>query len=127
MPRIEVNAMPMKPKRPCRYSGCPKLTNHKSGYCEEHRKLMQRHYEHFARGYDHHKRYDERWRKIRNRYIKAHPLCERCYSKGKYVMAALVHHKLPLSNGGTNDEENLQSLCISCHEKIHKRTRKRHE
>ena len=119
--------MPMKPKRPCRYSGCPKLTDHKSGYCEEHRKLMQRHYEHFARGYDHHKRYDERWRRIRNRYIKAHPLCEMCCSKGKYVMAALVHHKLPLSNGGTNDEENLQSLCISCHEKIHKRTQKRHE
>ena len=35
------------------------------------RKMMERHYEHFARGYDHHKRYDERWRRIRNRYISS--------------------------------------------------------
>ncbi|MCI6648283.1 MAG: HNH endonuclease [Lachnospiraceae bacterium] len=24
-----------------------------------------------------------------------------------------------MSEGGTNDEENLESLCRSCHEKIH--------
>ena len=113
--------MPMKPKRPCRYGGCPKLTDHKSGYCEDHRKMMERHYEKFTRGYDHHKRYDERWRRIRNRYISRHPLCECCQSHGKYKAAQLVHHILPLADGGTHDESNLQSLCISCHEKIHKR------
>jgi hypothetical protein len=31
-----------------------------------------------------------------------------------------VHHIIPLSEGGTNDESNLMSLCRSCHEKIHK-------
>jgi 5-methylcytosine-specific restriction protein A len=31
---------------------------------------------------------------------------------------------LPLADGGTHDESNLQSLCISCHEKIHKRSRR---
>ena len=30
-----------------------------------------------------------------------------------------VHHILPLSRGGTNDEDNLMSLCKSCHSKIH--------
>ena len=29
--------MPMKPKRPCRYPGCPKLTD--GLYCEEHARL----------------------------------------------------------------------------------------
>jgi hypothetical protein len=42
-------AMPMKPKRPCRYPGCPKLTD--GLYCEEHAKVMQQHYEKFTRGY----------------------------------------------------------------------------
>lgn len=95
----EVKAMPTKPKRPCRYGGCPHLTDNKSGYCEEHRSLMQRHYEHFTRGYKQHERYGSGWRKLRDRYISAHSL----------------------SNGGTNDEHNLKSLCVSCHEKIHKR------
>jgi hypothetical protein len=37
--------MPMKPKRPCRYPGCPNLTD--GLYCEEHAKVMQQHYEKF--------------------------------------------------------------------------------
>ena len=41
--------MPMKPKRPCRFPGCPRLTD--GVYCEEHAKLMEQHYEKFQRGY----------------------------------------------------------------------------
>lgn len=41
--------MPHKPKRPCRYPGCSRLTD--GIYCEEHKKLMEQHYEHFTRGY----------------------------------------------------------------------------
>ena len=113
--------MPKKPKRPCKYNGCPKLTDHKSGYCEEHRKDMQQHYERFARGYNHRERYGGAWKKIRDKYIKAHPLCERCIAEKRATVATLVHHKMPLTNGGTNDESNLMSLCVSCHERIHKR------
>ena len=29
-----------------------------------------------------------------------------------------VHHKLPLSKGGTHSKSNLISLCKSCHAKI---------
>lgn len=120
----EVKPMPTKPKRPCRYGGCPNLTDSKTGYCEEHRSLMQRHYEYFARGYNQHERYGSSWKKIRDRYITAHPLCEMCQSHGRYKEAQLVHHILPLADGGTHDESNLQSLCISCHERIHKRKKK---
>ena len=30
-----------------------------------------------------------------------------------------VHHKLPLSEGGTHERSNLIALCKSCHAKIH--------
>ncbi|MSS59227.1 HNH endonuclease [Erysipelotrichaceae bacterium Oil+RF-744-GAM-WT-6] len=30
-----------------------------------------------------------------------------------------MNHILPLSEGGTNDESNLESLCWSCYKKIH--------
>lgn len=36
--------MPRKPKRPCRYPGCPNLTDNKSGWCDAHEKKMQQHY-----------------------------------------------------------------------------------
>ena len=116
-------AMPRKPKRPCRYSGCPNLTNRKSGYCEKHEKLMQRHYERFARGYRQHERYGSVWRKIRDRHLAREPLCEMCRERGRFVAATLVHHIKPLGDGGTHDENNLMSLCVSCHERIHQRSR----
>lgn len=32
---------------------------------------------------------------------------------GKATVATLVHHRKPLASGGTNDESNLMSLCVS--------------
>ena len=110
--------MPYKPKRPCRYPGCPRLTD--GTYCEEHAKLVRRHYEQFTRGYSTSKRYGRAWKKIRDRYVRKHPLCEQCLKEGRYVAVEEVQHIIPLSEEGTNDESNLMSLCHSCHEKIHK-------
>ena len=113
--------MPRKPKRPCRMTGCPNLTDRKSCYCEAHEKVMQRHYDQFTRGYDQHERYGSAWRRIRDRHLAGHPLCEQCKERGRYVLATLVHHIRPISEGGTHDESNLMSLCVSCHERIHRR------
>ena len=113
--------MPRKPKRSCRMTGCPNLTDRKSCYCEAHEKVMQRHYDHFTRGYDQHERYGSAWRRIRDRHLAGHPLCEQCKERGRYVLATLVHHIRPISEGGTHDESNLMSLCVSCHERIHQR------
>ena len=111
--------MPRKAKKPCKYPGCAKLTDGK--YCAEHEQVARQNYNRFARGYDTHERYGRAWQKIRARYIAAHPLCEKCAEAGRYVKAALVHHVLPLADGGTNDAENLMSLCVACHEKMHRR------
>ncbi len=113
--------MPKKPKRPCRFANCPKLTEDKSGYCIEHKKIMQRHYDKFTRGYDTHERYGGNWKKIRDRYIRQNPLCEMCRAEGKFTAGTIVHHIKPLSEGGTNEEKNLMTVCTGCHEKIHRR------
>lgn len=81
---------------------------------------MDKHYEKFTRGYSPGKRYGRQWKKIRDRYVKIHPLCEICLKEGKSVLVDEVHHIKPLSEGGTHDENNLMSLCKSCHEKIHR-------
>lgn len=67
------------------------------------------------------------WRTIRNSYIRNHPLCEICLSKGIVKPAEQVHHKIEFLSGITEDERwklltdttNLLSLCIKCHKEIH--------
>ena len=65
------------------------------------------------------------WRKLRDTYIKEHPLCEDCLDKGKVVPAEDVHHiRSPFQNGECNkalllDYNNLMALCKQCHNKRH--------
>lgn len=108
--------MPYKPKRPCSHPGCPKLTAGR--FCEEHDKQETKRYEKYDRDPEMKKRYGRTWKRIRDRYITLHPLCERCQKQGKIVKADEVHHIKPLSQGGSHDFENLMSLCTSCHSEI---------
>lgn len=111
--------MPRKPKHPCAHPGCPELVEAGQRYCEKHQKERNRQYERYGRDPATKKRYGSRWSKIRAAYIAAHPLCEQCLADGRATAAREVHHKVPLSEGGTNATENLQALCKSCHSKIH--------
>ena len=69
------------------------------------------------------------WRKLRNTYLKQHPICEKCLEKGKITPATSVHHvRSPFSNGDVNfnlllDANNLMSVCHLCHAEIHNRER----
>ena len=107
--------MPYKPKKPCGYPGCPELTDER--YCEKHKTIAGREYNKYQRSPDHNKIYGYRWRKIRNLYISKHPLCEECLKAGRYIPADEVHHIKPTDQGGTHAEDNLMSLCQSCHTK----------
>lgn len=109
--------MPRKPKHPCSYPGCPNLTDGR--YCSEHEKAEGRNDYKYRRNKDVHKRYGRAWKRIRDKYVKTHPVCELCYQKGIIVPVDEVHHIVPLSEGGTHDPNNLISLCKSCHSKIH--------
>lgn len=108
--------MPFKPKRPCSQPGCPKLTDGR--FCEEHAKEEAKRYERYQRDPAIKKRYSRTWKRIRDRYIKEHPLCEMCQRADKFTLAEEVHHVVPLSKGGTHDEGNLMALCTSCHSTI---------
>ena len=114
---MDGDKMPKKPKQPCSYPGCPKLSDGR--YCEEHRKIVEREYEHYGRKYKKSERYGNVWSKVRDRYIKAHPLCEICFENGVISPTEIVHHIRPLDEGGTHDANNLMSVCRQCHAKIH--------
>lgn len=64
-----------------------------------------------ARGYSY------RWQQAREAYLRAHPLCCFCESKGKVRAATVVDHREP----HRGDErlfwarDNWQGLCASCH------------
>jgi len=109
--------VPKKPKKPCRYPGCPKLTD--GVYCEEHKTVANRQYEKYGRKYNKADRYGYAWQKVRARYVKLHPFCEVCFDNGTLTPVEHVHHIKPLDEGGTNDFDNLMSVCQSCHSRIH--------
>ena len=80
---MEEMAMPRKPKKPCAFPGCPLLTQDR--YCEEHRKKVNRDYNNYERSPEAKKRYGRAWKRIRDSYVKTHPLCELCLKEGKYT------------------------------------------
>lgn len=61
--------------------------------------------------------YDHRWTKTSRRHLRNNPLCVLCKQAGFIVQAVLVDHIIPLSQGGTDERANRQSLCRSCHAK----------
>jgi len=80
--------------------------------------MEARRYERYERDPAVRKRYGRTWKRIRDRYMATHPLCEECQQRGKIVSAEEVHHITPLSKGGTNDCANLMALCTPCHSAI---------
>lgn len=108
--------MPYKPKRPCSFPGCPHLTNGR--FCEKNQKQENQRYEKYDRSPEMKKRYGIAWKRIRDRHISQHPLCEVCKKNGRLTPAEEVHNIVPLSRGGTHDESNLMSLCKPCHSEI---------
>jgi len=67
----------------------------------------------------------KKWKKIRNMKLAQNPFCERCLEKGKYEPAYIVHHKEYITDKNYMDGDvflnldNLESLCIKCHNTEH--------
>ena len=56
------------------------------------------------------------WRKLRAEQLRRQPLCECCLAQGRHTPAHIVDHIRPVNQGGAPlDLENLQSLCVACH------------
>ena len=109
--------MPYRAQKPCAHQGCPRLVN--TRHCPEHAKAEAAHYNRHGRDRQRDKYYGSPWKRIRAAFIAAHPLCEVCQDDGRLTPATLVHHRVKLTDGGTNDWDNLQALCSACHSRHH--------
>ena len=64
--------------------------------------------------------YTKQWKKISKLYRQSHPLCEECERNGRITPADLVDHIQAVSDGGSMwDWDDLQSLCMACHNRKH--------
>lgn len=105
--------------RPCRHFGCANLVTRpdQRGYCDTHAsertgwsKRPDRSGSTTSRGYG------WQWQKLRKLILKRDDyVCVSCRGTGRFVTATEVDHILSKAQGGTDEHENLQSLCSDCH------------
>ena len=113
--------------RICSFPGCFRPVSLDDKYCEKHKaagllrdqkRIKDREVRrvHF-KGTSSERGYGSKWRALRNRYIAQHPYCVECMKKGIFTMATDVDHIVPHRGDPSLlfDENNLQSLCKSCH------------
>jgi len=99
--------MAFRPKGPCSYPGCNTITL--DGRCAKHKPRDD------VRPNSHDRGYDHNWTRLRNWYIRIHPVCE-IQEKCSGDAAIEVDHILSIRNGGERlDQDNLQSTCKRCH------------
>lgn len=74
------------------------------------------------------------WENCRAGYIKyVGGLCERCLKNGSYNAGVIVHHKIHLNPDNITNPEialdynNLELLCMDCHNKEHTEDRLKYE
>jgi 5-methylcytosine-specific restriction protein A len=51
----------------------------------------------------------------RARWFARFPLCADCTAEGRVSLAEELDHRVPLSQGGRDDESNFQGLCVAHH------------
>lgn len=49
--------------------------------------------------------------------LKTQYRCAECLRNDKLSIARQVDHIIPLHKGGTDDLDNLEGLCLTCHER----------
>ncbi len=111
--------MPTKPKRPCRQIGCPALTESNTGYCDKHKSQSSYRLQRTDKAEREVYR-SRRWTELSKAKRQADQFCERCQRAGRITPATLVHHKVPIKDGGDPWEwGNLESVCGGCQRKAH--------
>lgn len=97
--------MPYKPKKPCSFPGCPRLTEDR--FCDVHRNSEAKQ----PTGSRNSFYSSSEWKIARKEYLLEHPVCIFC---GK--PATIVDHIIPIKDGGAPlDGRNFQPLCWGCH------------
>jgi len=111
--------MPITPMRPCSTPGCGRLVE--SGKCDEHAKQLRQRLD-AERGSASSRGYGAKWRKAREAYLRAHPLCQ-CPECGEGRIrlrpASVVDHIIPHKGDMTLfwDRANWQAMAKQCHDR----------
>ena len=103
--------MPTEPKPLCRYPGCNNRRPNGRRFCEQHQAQDDSAYNR-RRGSAAKRGYDRKWRKTRARIIARDPICR---APGCIHPSTDVDHIVPKALGGSDDDDNLQGLCKTCH------------
>lgn len=97
--------------KPCGHPGCGVLVRDGSGRCAKHPKPA------WAKKITPTKRTTGRkLQRMRAELFARSPLCVVCESAGRVTLATQRDHKVPLAEGGADDQTNEQALCDACHE-----------
>jgi 5-methylcytosine-specific restriction endonuclease McrA len=59
--------------------------------------------------------YGAGWRALRAEHLAMEPWCRECLTHGRYVAATDVDHITARRKGGSEEHDNLRSLCHACH------------
>ncbi len=107
--------MPTLTPKPCRHPGCAALVA-SGGYCEAHKRVAPGSFADRARGSRHERGYGSQWDRLRASVMARDAgLCVPCRVMGRASPARAVDHVVPKSQGGTDELDNLQAICIDCH------------
>jgi 5-methylcytosine-specific restriction enzyme A len=99
------------PSRPDHYCG---ICRRSHGSACPKRKPYEAQGQH--RGSRHARGYGTRWERIRRQVLaRDDGICQECSRQGIATPAHAVDHIRPKAHGGTDDMDNLQSLCKRCH------------
>src|SRR5690625_565487 len=118
-----------KSLRPSNQIGCNNLTKIK--YCEQHKKQNVNEKKESNNSYDKYIRskgtntfyQSSAWKRLRSMAIARDDyLCQSCLQNRTIQRAQVVHHIIEIKDDWSKRLElsNLESLCHSCHNKIHK-------
>lgn len=60
--------------------------------------------------------YGAAWDRTRKRILdRDEGLCQPCMREGRTAVGTQVDHITPKSRGGSDDDANLQTICVACH------------
>lgn len=102
--------MPIHAPRPCSHPGCGALVRDGTSRCPRHPKKA------WAAPAKETKRITgRRLQAMRADLFRRKPLCEPCQEAGRVTLATIRDHRIPLAEGGADDETNEQAICDDCH------------
>jgi len=104
--------MPTAAPKPC--SVCGVLVRTGGSRCQQHVHVGR--FGDDRRGTRHQRGYGAEWDRKRERILaRDGGLCCPCRRIGRVTLGREVDHTVPKARGGTDDDDNLQTICRPCH------------